>query len=175
MTCEMWAALLPWAGILCHARHHHEASWGGGPPAHVHYDVWDGDEAALEMCGDMGLAVPVNSSFYDVMLHAARVDRHYRFKADVMHGQHYITSIGGKQYDRKNGFFWMIYRLKNPPNPLKPPTDEQLTPKGVDRTYVSDGDFFLFWLKKVNWAQMNNATSRSEITGQNHIFDIQAP
>ncbi|CAG2069203.1 unnamed protein product [Timema podura] len=45
----------------------------------------------------------------------------------------------------------MIYKLEQEPDIANLPNDELLTPKGVDGTYISDGEYYLFWLKEVLW------------------------
>ena len=42
----------------------------------------------------------------------------------------YITSIGGVPEDLEAGVYWFLYKLKADPDPLHPPTKDQLTSKG---------------------------------------------
>ncbi|GLV36750.1 uncharacterized protein CBL_02415 [Carabus blaptoides fortunei] len=113
----------------------------------VSYTLWIG--SYLKLIHNINVSAPKNTSFYEVMQLAAEQNCHYKFQAKEYDIGHYITEIGGWREIPSLRYHWMIYKIPALPNPWKPPTDDYLTPVGVDQIYVDDGEYYLFWYHKL--------------------------
>ncbi|PSN53760.1 hypothetical protein C0J52_06242 [Blattella germanica] len=116
----------------------------------VAYFIWVGSE--VQYGTGMRIEVANNSTFYHVMQKAEELypDR-YSFEAECTEWGHYITSIGGHHEDKEARNHWLIYKTAGIPETHDPPTADELTPFGVDKTYVSDNDYYLFWLRNTDF------------------------
>lgn len=58
------------------------------------------------------------------MVQAADIDPRFSFEAREWPNGHYIHTIGDRQEDPTTFSYWLLYRLTNEPDPLKPPSNE---------------------------------------------------
>lgn len=99
-------------------------------PIFVDITKWIGDLGVSEE-ENVQLWAPETTVFHDVMKNAAKQDPKF-FNIEEVQSENgtLITSIGGLANDDATGHYWMLYVLKEKPNHLSPPKDDQLSPVG---------------------------------------------
>uniref|UniRef100_A0A6P7G9X6 Uncharacterized protein CG3556-like n=1 Tax=Diabrotica virgifera virgifera TaxID=50390 RepID=A0A6P7G9X6_DIAVI len=109
----------------------------------IPYTVWIGD--GINYGSTIEVYAEPNSTFYQIMLIAAKQNRFFKFKATNTTFGHYITKIAGVRENVKENIYWFIYNLTDAPDMRNPPTECQLSPVGVDSLIVSENHYYLFW------------------------------
>ncbi|CAH1107794.1 unnamed protein product [Psylliodes chrysocephalus] len=95
------------------------------------------------------VAVPFNTTFYDVMLQAQLQDPVYNFTATPYDWGMYIDQIAGYQQNNEKEIYWWIYDLDCKPDMKNPPDVNQLSPVGVSEIRVKKGRHYLFWYRHI--------------------------
>ncbi|XP_049767200.1 uncharacterized protein CG3556-like [Schistocerca cancellata] len=113
----------------------------------VTYSLWVGTEVSENY--SLTLRPARNSSFYNVMMLAAQQDEHYQFEATEWPNGHYVHTLAGRKEESASYLFWLLYQTPTLPNPADPPSNQLITPVGVDGLFVDEGDHYLFWYKKL--------------------------
>ncbi|XP_069700429.1 uncharacterized protein CG3556-like [Periplaneta americana] len=143
--------------VTVHGQHHQDTCPGfnsnhtvGRDYVVVSYTVWVGTDVTSEY--SILVIIHQNSSLYRVMEFASVLDPlQYQFTANCTAYGHYITSIGGYAENLAAHESWLIYKTPTPPFVFNPPSKEELTPTGVDTTYVDNGEHYLFWLRNTDF------------------------
>ncbi|GJQ83466.1 hypothetical protein Trydic_g8591 [Trypoxylus dichotomus] len=120
----------------------------GNKDVWITYTLWIGTEVSKEY--NLNLKIALNTSFYDVMKTASQLNPDYSFKADDYPTMgHFITEIAGVANNKGDSTYWMIYILPAKPRKDIPPTDNELSPVGVDGINVQKDAHYLFWYRYV--------------------------
>ncbi|XP_064097746.1 uncharacterized protein CG3556-like [Macrobrachium nipponense] len=113
----------------------------------VTYIIWKGNNASIHF--NISLTVPENTNFYTVMKFAAEKDERFEFSASHWGNGFYVHTLSGAKEQKLGYWFWLLYRLKEPPVPGTKPSNDMVSPTGVMETTVHDGDIFLFWYHQI--------------------------
>ncbi|XP_076036517.1 uncharacterized protein CG3556 [Oratosquilla oratoria] len=113
----------------------------------VVYILWIGTNASMSY--NKTIMVPANTTFLTVMKIAAEEDEHYEFSASRWANGYYIHTINGLKEQKVGYWFWLLFRLREPPVPGVKPDNKYIIGTGVQETIVNDGDYFLFWYHKI--------------------------
>ncbi|XP_076253981.1 uncharacterized protein CG3556-like [Rhynchophorus ferrugineus] len=118
------------------------------PSATISYTLWLNPDITKQE--SLNITAPNGTSFYEVMQLAASLNPNFAFQAREYPGMgHYIFKLAGQEEDFVNNIYWMIFKLTDLPDPTNPPSDDFLTPVGVDSIFINDKDIYLFWYKYV--------------------------
>ncbi|KAF2349865.1 hypothetical protein FHG87_019379 [Trinorchestia longiramus] len=113
----------------------------------VTYIIWIGNEAQQNF--NMTLTVPQNTSFFSIMKTAAEEDPRFEFSASKWANGYYIHTISGQREQKVGYWFWLLYRLTEPPVPGVKPDNKFVVGTGVQETLPEGGDYMLFWYHKI--------------------------
>ncbi|XP_023026717.2 uncharacterized protein CG3556 [Leptinotarsa decemlineata] len=111
----------------------------------ISYTVWVGPD--ITESATINITAPKRTPFYEVMQLAMKKDPYFTFEATESTFGHYITTIAGHKEDKAKNIFWFIYNLKEMPDPNSPPSDDLLSPVGVDGLMIEKGYHYLFWYR----------------------------
>jgi len=117
---------------------------------HVSYTLWVGRN--ITWAHSMNITVAKNTTFYQIMQLSAERDTNFQFSASVWPNGHYVHTINGykEKPTREEGFhFWLLYKLRSPPDIQNPPGTQHILAMGVDDFRPDDGDHILFWYKQI--------------------------
>jgi len=117
------------------------------PMTNFTYIIWVGSPPALAY--NMSLAMPRNSSFYEAMKTAAERDDRFEFSASHWGNGYYVHTLAGQRERLQGYWFWLLYRLRQPPQPGVKPDNQFVAPTGVMETIPNEGDYMLFWYHKI--------------------------
>lgn len=73
----------------------------------------------------------------------------FRFSATEWPNGHYVHTLSGLKEEPMSYHFWLLYKLRSCPDPQNPPSNQLVAPTGVDDLIVQNGDYYLFWYKKL--------------------------
>ncbi|KAG5863825.1 hypothetical protein JTB14_001318 [Gonioctena quinquepunctata] len=113
----------------------------------VTYTLWMAPD--IEESATINITAPTKTSFYDVMVLAMEKDSYFTFEATHTQFGHYITTIADHTEGVAEGIFWWLYNLEETPDPKNPPSDNFLSPVGVDGLKIDEGHHYLFWYKSM--------------------------
>ncbi|XP_036148567.1 uncharacterized protein CG3556-like [Monomorium pharaonis] len=113
----------------------------------VSYTLWVGSN--VNETYNLTVTVPKNETFYSVMLLAASMSSHFQFTASEWPNGHYVHTLAGYKEEPMSYHYWLLYRLRCPPEPSSPPGNHLVAPGGVDNLRISEGEHYLFWYKKL--------------------------
>ncbi|XP_034952264.1 uncharacterized protein CG3556 [Chelonus insularis] len=111
----------------------------------VSYTLWVGTNESYHLI----VTAPKKMTFYGVMLLAAEMSPHFQFSASEWPNGHYVHTIAGYKEEPMSYHYWLLYRLNTPPDLSSPPGNQLVAPGGVDDLEVSEGEYYLFWYKKL--------------------------
>ncbi|XP_047472912.1 uncharacterized protein CG3556-like [Penaeus chinensis] len=115
--------------------------------ANITYIIWKGNNATENF--NLTFSVPVNTSFLTVMKMAAEQDERFVFSASHWGNGFYIHTLSGAKEQKLGYWFWLFYRLPEPPVPGTKPDNKYVVGTGVQETLVRDKDIFLFWFHQI--------------------------
>jgi hypothetical protein len=128
---------------------HSDISTSEGPDIAVKYWLWIGNEPLEAIKHNITVHVPVNSTFFHLMLQAAQDSEPFEFSSTLWPNGHYIHTIAGTKEQPIGYHYWLLYRLPADPDPNNPPPTTYIAPGGVDELTVRDGEIYMFWFKKI--------------------------
>ncbi|XP_057318775.1 uncharacterized protein CG3556 isoform X2 [Microplitis mediator] len=111
----------------------------------VSYTLWVGTNETYHLT----VTAPKNETFYGVMLLAAEISPHFQFSASEWPNGHYVHTLAGYKEEPMSYHYWLLYRLTSPPDLSSPPGNQLVAPGGVDDLEISEGEYYLFWYKKL--------------------------
>ncbi|XP_053598717.1 uncharacterized protein CG3556 isoform X2 [Microplitis demolitor] len=111
----------------------------------VSYTLWVGTNETYHLT----VTAPKNETFYGVMLLAAEKSPHFQFSASEWPNGHYVHTLAGYKEEPMSYHYWLLYRLTSPPDLSSPPGNQLVAPGGVDDLEISEGEYYLFWYKKL--------------------------
>ncbi|KAK0175970.1 hypothetical protein PV328_000157 [Microctonus aethiopoides] len=111
----------------------------------VSYTIWIGTNESHHII----VNAPKNGTFYNVMLLAAEMSHYFQFTASEWPNGHYVHTLAGLKEEPMSYHYWLLYRLFSPPDKLLPPGNQLVAPGGVDDLEINDGEYYLFWYKKL--------------------------
>nr|XP_053648221.1 uncharacterized protein CG3556-like [Cherax quadricarinatus] len=111
------------------------------------YIIWKGNNASSNY--NLTFTVPVNTTFLTVMKMAAEQDDRFVFSASHWGHGLYIHTLAGAQEQKLGYWFWLLFRMKEPPVPGTKPDNKFIVGTGVQETIVGDGDYMLFWYHQI--------------------------
>ncbi|XP_050697415.1 uncharacterized protein CG3556-like isoform X2 [Eriocheir sinensis] len=117
------------------------------PQIQVTYIIWKGNNATLNY--NLTLTVPVNTTFLEVMKQAAELDHRFVFSASHWGNGLYIHTLAGAKEQKLGYWYWLLYRLPEPPVPGTKPDNKYVVGTGVQETIIKDGDLMLFWYHQI--------------------------
>ncbi|GBN22680.1 hypothetical protein AVEN_127047-1 [Araneus ventricosus] len=111
----------------------------------VQYSVWIGDERNVGRT--WRLRMRVNSTIYDAIETAAKMDNRQKVEYNVVDGKPYVASLNGKEDDPEMGIFWFVYlktlsSYKEPKLVEESPVDIKLQPNQE----------IILWYKRGPWS-----------------------
>ncbi|ROT71555.1 hypothetical protein C7M84_010133 [Penaeus vannamei] len=115
--------------------------------ANITYIIWKGNNATENF--NLTFSVPANTSFLTVMKMAAEQDERFVFSASHWGNGFYIHTLSGAKEQKLGYWFWLFYRLPEPPVPGTKPDNKYVVGTGVQETLVRDKDIFLFWFHQI--------------------------
>nr|XP_045589535.1 uncharacterized protein CG3556-like [Procambarus clarkii] len=113
----------------------------------VTYIIWKGNNATINY--NLTFTVPVNTTFLTIMKMAAEQDERFTFSASHWGHGLYIHTLAGAKEEKLGYWFWLFYRMKEPPVPGTKPDNKFVVGTGVQETIVGDGDYMLFWYHQI--------------------------
>lgn len=117
------------------------------PQIQVTYVIWKGNNASLNY--NLTLSVAPNTTFLEVMKTAAEMDERYVFSASHWGNGLYIHTLAGAKEQKLGYWYWLLFRLREPPIPGTKPDNKYIVGTGVQETIVQDGDIMLFWFHQI--------------------------
>lgn len=111
------------------------------------YIIWIGSPPAVTY--NMTMQVPKNTSFYEAMKLSAELDDRFEFSASHWGNGYYVHTLAGQRERMQGYWFWLLYRLNQPPVPGVKPDNKFVSPTGVMETIPNTGDYMLFWYHKI--------------------------
>ncbi|XP_071538689.1 LOW QUALITY PROTEIN: uncharacterized protein CG3556-like [Panulirus ornatus] len=111
------------------------------------YIIWKGNNATSNY--NLTFTVPVNTTFLTVMKMAAEQDDRFVFSASHWGHGLYIHTLAGAKEQKLGYWFWLLFRMREPPVPGVKPDNKFVVGTGVQETIVNDGDYFLFWFHQI--------------------------
>ncbi|KAB7502327.1 Uncharacterized protein Anas_06104 [Armadillidium nasatum] len=91
------------------------------------YIIWIGNEASLKY--NLSFSVPQNTTFLEIMKMAAEQDEHFEFSASKWANGYYIHTLSGQKEKQVGFWFWLLYKLKEPPVPGTKPDNKYVVAK----------------------------------------------
>ncbi|CAG0881996.1 unnamed protein product [Darwinula stevensoni] len=113
----------------------------------VNVTVWIGADISRRF--SRIVQVPANSSVFQILLAAAAADSRFQFSADVYPWGHIVHTIDGVKFKDEGYWYWLLYTIPGPPEPLNPPNNTFIAAGGVDDVKPNDGDNILFWYRNL--------------------------
>ncbi|GBN38110.1 hypothetical protein AVEN_100186-1 [Araneus ventricosus] len=111
----------------------------------VQYSVWMGDE--INVGRTWRLKMRVNSTIYDAIETAAKIDNRQKVEYNVVDSKPYVAAFNGKEDDPEMGMFWFVYLKtlssdKGPKLIEESPVDIKLQPNQE----------IILWYKRGPWS-----------------------
>ncbi|KAK4302691.1 hypothetical protein Pmani_025230 [Petrolisthes manimaculis] len=113
----------------------------------VTYTIWKGNNASIHY--NLTFTVPVNTTFLVIMKMAAEQDERFVFSASHWGNGLYIHTLAGAKEQKLGYWFWLLYRLRETPQPGIKPDNKFVVGTGVQETIMKDGDIMLFWYHQI--------------------------
>lgn len=109
----------------------------------VQYSIWIGNNVTTNHT--IHINMPKNTSFFDMMRHAAELDSNFDFHVATSPNGHYVKSLSGLAENTTSSQYWLLGIKKSPENNA----GLQFVDVGVDDFYPSDGQHVVFWYKQI--------------------------
>ncbi|KAK7085934.1 hypothetical protein SK128_008852, partial [Halocaridina rubra] len=90
------------------------------------YIIWKGNNATVNF--NRTFTVPVNTSFFSIMKMAAEEDDRYEFSASHWGNGFYVHTLANAKEEKIGYWFWLLYRLREPPIPGTKPSNDFVSP-----------------------------------------------
>ena len=94
----------------------------------VTYSLWI--ENNVKENHSLVITVPKNITFFQVMQIASEMDSNFEFNVMNWPNGHYVHTIGTHTEDPNSYYYWLLYRLPEFPDPITPPVNQLVAPKG---------------------------------------------
>ncbi|XP_035214819.1 uncharacterized protein CG3556-like isoform X2 [Stegodyphus dumicola] len=116
-----------------------------GPVIKITYSLWieNGNDVDVH---SMEIEFKGNKSFYDIMKMAKKRNHLYRFLFYESDDTKAVYSIAGIPDDPEKGKYWVLY-VSNASVITKNKKHLQKITKGIDKTFPSNNNHFVFWWK----------------------------